>query len=213
MLKMILVLLLGIVINIALSYYTPKMSNPEQHFLVLPITEQHTIPAEKIPDRTVESIGLQMEIPSISTNSKLFTDYRKYNLPWTPHYRLQQVAYTDSEGLRRYKDDYIVAMGSYYSTSIGDRFKITLETGNSFTVMFGDGKWDSDCDERKMYMPWTNYDGEIEGNLLEFIIDEDIIDPNVYEYGGVEKIEFFNGSITKIEYLGRNEDYDWDTYF
>lgn len=192
----------------------PIRNHGNKEFNTLEVETIEFMPPEKIPETTPLSKCKEiLELPNISTNSKLFTDYRKYNLPWTPHYRLQQVCYTDKDGLRRYENDYIVAMGSYYSTSIGDRFKITLDNGNIFTVMFGDGKWDSDCDERNMYMPVVNYDGEKEGNLLEFIIDSDVLHEDVYNYGSLEKLECFNGNIIQIEYLGRNTDYDWDIYF
>lgn len=92
-------------------------------------------------------IGEECEIPSVPTHVKFCTDYRSYDLWYTPHYRLQQVAWTDEYGMRRYNNDYLVALGSYYSTDIGDRFEVTLDTGKTFTVMMADGKWDIDCDE------------------------------------------------------------------
>lgn len=178
------------------------------------ITAKH-IPPTPIPDEPKKIIledPKYLELPSISTEAKLFTDYRFLNLQWTPHYRLQQRAYTDSNGLRRFNDDYMVAMGSFYSTSIGDRFKVTLESGIEFTVILADAKWDSDCDERNMYMPYTNYNGETVGNLLEFIIDKDVLDYKIYAYGDLNIMDKFKGSITKLEYLGRDTSGDWDSY-
>lgn len=153
-----------------------------------------------------------MELPEINTNVKLFTDYRAYNLWWTPHYRLQQSARTDERGLRRFGDDYIVALGSYYSTNIGDRFRVTLDNGNCFTVIFGDGKCDVDCDSQCMYTPCTDYSGEAAANVLEFIIDRDILDASVYAYGSIEILDGFEGNIVEMEYLGRDTSQDWDTY-
>lgn len=152
------------------------------------------------------------ELPTISTNVKLFTDYRAYNLWYTPHYRLQQVAWTDNYGLRRFNNDYIVALGSYYSVEIGDRFEITLTNGNIFTVIFGDGKADIDCDSKCMYTPCLDYNGNQVANLLEFIIDETKLPKDVYEYGSIDKLEEFSGDIVKMVYLGRDQSQDWDTY-
>lgn len=178
------------------------------------------LPAKNIPlvfrqkKEVYKKPYLKMELPKhISTESKLFTDYRFYNVEGTPHKRLQERAWTDENGLRRFNDDYIVAMGSYYSTSIGDRFKIFLDTGRSFTVIFGDGKWDIDCDERNMYTPTTNYDGEIVGNLLEFIVDSSVLDSDVYRYGSLEYMDSFKGNVEAIYYLGRDDSEDWDTYY
>jgi hypothetical protein len=154
----------------------------------------------------------ECELPVISTHVKFFTDYRYYNLRYTPHYRLQQAAWTDSQGLRRYNDDYIVALASYYTTKIGDRFEVTLDTGKVFTVIFGDGKVDADCDSKKMYTPCVDYDGNDAANLLEFIIDEKMLSSEVYNYGSIDCLDEFKGNVEKMVYLGRDNSQDWDTY-
>lgn len=154
----------------------------------------------------------ECELPEISTNVKLFTDYRAYNLWYTPHYRLQQKAWTDEQGLRRFNDDYIVALGSFYSVNIGDRFEVTLDTGRIFTVILGDGKADIDCDSRNMYTPCLDYNGEKSANMLEFIIDENVLDEEVYNYGSLDKLEGFEGDVVKMVYLGRDDSADWNTY-
>lgn len=154
----------------------------------------------------------EYKVPNISSHIKYFTDYRCYNLQYTPHYRLQQVSWTDEQGLRRFNNDYIVALGSYYSTNIGDRFEVTLDTGMVFTIILGDGKWDADCDELCMYMPCFDYEGNQAANLLEFIIDEDVLDAEVYDYGDLNCMENFKGSVTKMRYLGRDKSQDWDAY-
>lgn len=161
---------------------------------------------------TPRNIGEALDVPEVSTHVKFCTDYRAYNIKYTPHYRLQQLAWTDSYGLRRYHEDYLVALGSYYSTKIGDRFLVTLDTGRSFTVMLADGKWDIDCDADNMYTPTIDYSGEYAGNLLEFIIDETQVSPKMYQYGSLDYYEEFKGSVTSMIYLGRDQSADWDTY-
>lgn len=157
-------------------------------------------------------VGEECAVPSVSTHVKYCTDYRFYNLWYTPHYRLQQVAWTDELGMRRYGDDYLVALGSYYSTNIGDRFEVTLDTGKTFTVMLADGKWDSDCDEYNMYTPCVDYNGECAGNLLEFIMDKYSVSNEMYAYGSLDYYEEFKGNVSKMIYLGRDTSGDWDTY-
>lgn len=163
-------------------------------------------------DLNIDNEGVLCQLPSIKTNVKYFTDYRKYNIWFTPHYRLQQAAWTDKQGLRRFNQDYIVALGSYYSTYIGDRFKITLDSGRSFTVILGDGKYDKDCDKLCMYTPCIDYDGNEAANLLEFIIDKEVLSDEVYEYGSIEKLSGFEGNVVEMIYLGRDTSQDWDTY-
>lgn len=170
---------------------------------------ENTIAANKTQNK---SIGEEVALPLLSTEPKLFTDYRSYNLWYTPHYRLQQAAYTDNDGLRRFGDDYIVGLGKYYSESVGDRFQVVLDTGIEFTIIFGDGKAPCDCDENNMYTPCVNYDGENCANILEFIVDTDAMPSKVYAYGSIDCLDKFKGNIVKMVYLGRDNSADWDTY-
>ncbi len=158
------------------------------------------------------AVGEEVVLPTLSTEPKHFTDYRSYSLSDTPHYRLQQSAYTDENGLRRFNQDYIVALGKFYTESIGDRFRVTLDTGVEFTVILGDGKNPIDCDESNMYAPCVNYDGEKCANVLEFIVDNDVLSADVYGYGSIDYIDKFKGNIAKMVYLGRDNSADWDLY-
>lgn len=158
-------------------------------------------------------IGETLPIPSIPTYTKLFTDYRMYNIKGTPHNRLQQAAYTDKNGLRRFGDDYIVAMGSCYSTDIGDRFEVTFDTGNTITVILGDGKNDKDTDILKMYTPCDGHNFEDTANVLEFIIDSQVMCSEAYQHGSVCYFDELKGNITKLKYLGRDQSNDWTTYY
>lgn len=158
------------------------------------------------------NIGQSLPLPNIPSNMKLCTDYRHYNIEGTPHNRLQQVAWTDEYGCRRYNKDYIVALGSYYSVDIGDRFEVTLDTGRTFTVILGDGKADCDTDELNMFTPCFNYDGEYCANILEFIIDDTIMYQECYQYGSLDYHDEFKGNVIKIVYLGRDNGGDWTSY-
>lgn len=158
------------------------------------------------------SIRKEVSLPSILTNIKSFTDYRVYNIERTPHYRLQNQCYTDQMGLRRFGEDYCVAVGSYYSTDIGDRFEVTLDTGFVFTVIVSDTKADYDTDEKHMYTPCVNYSGEDSGNLLEFIVDIESISKEMYAYGSVDYYSQFKGNVVSMFYLGRDQSGDWTSY-
>ena len=157
-------------------------------------------------------VGQELPLPEIPSNMKLCTDYRFYNIKGTPHNRLQLSAWTDEFGCRRYNDDYIVGLGSFYSVDIGDRFEVTLDTGRVFTIILGDGKADCDTDELNMFTPCFNYDGEYCANILEFIIDKDVMYDKCYQYGSLDYHDEFKGDIVKMVYLGRDNGGDWVTY-
>lgn len=207
-----------IINQLSVNAGTVGLCSCEKESEVLRITKIRRVAKITKQPKTAVSVSgdklneIQCELPEIPTNVKFFTDYRYYSLWYTPHYRLQQLAWTDSQGLRRYNKDYIVALGSFYSTDIGDRFKITLDTGKTFTVILGDGKVDADCDSKNMYTPCVDYEGNAAANLLEFVIDENVLASEVYNYGSLDYLDEFKGNIIEMVYLGRDKSQDWDTY-
>lgn len=174
--------------------------------------EEENIVQEVVNTINKWGIGQELPLPNIPSNMKLCTDYRFYNIKGTPHNRLQLSAWTDEFGCRRYNDDYIVGLGSFYSVDIGDRFEITLDTGRVFTIILGDGKADCDTDELNMFTPCFNYEGEYCANILEFIIDKDVMYDKCYQYGSLDYHDEFKGDIVKMVYLGRDNGGDWTTY-
>lgn len=147
--------------------------------------------------------SLLCSIPDLPSDVKHYTDYRCYNIVGTAQYNLQQQATTDELGFRRYGDDYIVAMGSYYSTEVGDRFYIHQTNNISYTVVTGDMKADIHTDPTNRYLPCINYDNEECANILEFIIDERVMDNRCLSYGSVSYYDDFDADIDIIMYLGR----------
>ena len=158
------------------------------------------------------SVNEEVPLPNIPTNVKFCTDYRCYNIEGTPHLKMQNLSYTDELGCRRFNDDYCVALGSFYSERIGDRFEVTLDSGRIFTVITGDMKADCDTDPNNMYGPCINYDFEPSANVLEFIIDDTVVSDDMYNYGSLDYHEEFKGNIVRMIYLGRDNSTDWDKY-
>ena len=124
-----------------------------------------------------------------------YMDYRKITHTNSKQYELQQKCWTDELGLRRCGTDYVVALGTYFSDNVGDRFKIYLDNGNSFYATVGDIKADSVTDELNAYVPMDN----ATGNMVEFIIDDKAANTNMLMLGTVSYHDFFNGSVINIE--------------
>ena len=83
-------------------------------------------------------------------------------------------------------------MGTYYSNSVGDCFRIILDTGIEIDVIIGDIKQDIHTDSQNMYVP-------INGNVLEFIVDTGLLSPEVKKRGTVSYLEQFKGNIKEIK--------------
>ena len=162
---------------------------------------------------TEKVVGQNMDLPDLPTDRKVVTHYGVYNIPGTPHNRMQQLAWTDELGCRRYGDYYIVGLGSAYADRIGETFEIELDTGFVFQIITGDMKADIHTDSTNRYAPMVNYDGLDSANILEFIVDKNVLAKAAYQWGGVDYYEQFKGNIVRMTYLGRDESADWDSYY
>ena len=142
----------------------------------------------------------EMKVPNCDTSFKAYMSYKCITNKASEQYKLQLSAWTDDMGLRKVDDYYLVAMGTYYSDTIGDKFRITLEGDKTFDVMIGDIKADIHTDNSNMYSPVYNSNGKFRSaNVIEFIIDTKSVDRKVKLMGDVSAYEEFKGNIVKIE--------------
>lgn len=131
-------------------------------------------------------------VPDVDSDFKSYMDYRCITNTSSDQYKLQQKCYTDDNGLRVYDGYYAVALGTYYSSTIGDKFHITLDTGEEFDVIVGDVKADCDTDKTNRYVP-------VNGNIIEFIVDTRKLPKDVRFMGTVSALDDFEGSVESIE--------------
>lgn len=155
----------------------------------------------KAMDVTYTNFG----VPNIQSWFKTWMDYRTISDKSSPQYKLvnhqdSNSVYTDSEGFLRavgetdlgISDDYyVIALGSYYGTQIGCKYKITTDTGRVFYGILGDQKADMH----------TNSTHQYAGNndVVEFIIDTRSLNRNVKLMGNANVYMPLNGNISKIE--------------
>lgn len=133
-----------------------------------------------------------LELPAEATGEfKTYMDYRKIKDKTSKQWNLQQLATTNEKGFRVFNGRYLVAVGSYYATEAGKELKITLDNGFVFYVMVGDIKMDIHTDANNQYVP-------INGNIIEFIVDIDKLDPKTKKLGDISNLGF-EGKIVRIE--------------
>ena len=143
---------------------------------------------------------IQLEIPDCDTSFKAYMDYSCITDDTTIQWELQQKAYTNEYGLRKIGTDYCVAVGSYYSETVGERFKITLDSDNEFTVIISDLKKDEHTDSSNRYSPVYDENGEFySANVLEFVVDTKQLHSMVITLGTVSYYDEFKGNIVSIE--------------
>lgn len=141
--------------------------------------------------------GQLKDVPDVASNFKAYMDYRCITATGSPQYKLQHDgnAITNSEGFRLYNGEYMVAMGSYYSTEIGTRFRITLDSGKQFYAVLGDQKSDAHTDPLHQHR---------NGNIVEFIVDQSAIPSICSQMGDMSYAPEaeLQGKIQSIEVLG-----------
>lgn len=136
-------------------------------------------------------------LPDYDTSFKAYMDYRTITDNTSVQYKIQQSAWTDNDGFRRVNNDYIVAMGTYYTSNCGERFKITFDDDNEITVMIGDIKANENTDYTNQYSPVYDNDGDfISANVIEFIVDVNEISKTSKLLGTMNEIE---GNIKYVE--------------
>lgn len=140
-----------------------------------------------------------------------YMDYRCIKNKKSPAYSISRSenAYTDEYGLRRYsttddqftidgKDDYIIALGTFYKEkgTAGSRYLIVTSTG-MYTAITGDEKADVDTDEMNMFS--LHADGTCAG-IIEWIVDTKTLEHSMKRSGTITKgpVEELQGEVLQI---------------
>ena len=147
---------------------------------------------------TKETLPLELEscnIPYGDTSFHSYMDYKCITNSNSQQYKLQQMCWTDSQGIRRQGNDVCIALGSYYGTNIGDRYLITTDTGNSYTAVLADCKADIHTDANNQYRE-AGYGSK---NIVEFIVDSNCLSGDVLFSGNIGTYNNYSGNIISIQ--------------
>lgn len=130
----------------------------------------------------------QAEIKKISQMSWMPYDIFSHS---SQQYMLQLTAHTDKDGLRKVGEYYCVALGSYYTKTIGEKFIMTMSTGERIKIIVADQKSDAHTDSTGRYT-------KSDGSEIEFIVDCNNLNEEVAIRGNVAMLEKFRGDIISI---------------
>ncbi|MDD3039740.1 hypothetical protein [Bacteroides sp.] len=173
-----LIVVIGVIVELFVPYTftSPKAENPQVKVIYAGNRQNY----------------IDYELPKATKGSfKTFMDYRTITDETSKQYALQRLATTDENGLRKFNNKYIVAMGTYYSHKVGKEFILTLDNSREISVIVGDIKQDIHTDTHNQY-------ASISGNIVEFIVDEDKLSNKVLRTGDVSHLGL-QGNITRIE--------------
>lgn len=138
---------------------------------------------------------------NVNTSFKTYMDYRTVtNTASKQYHYIKNWGWSDGEGFMRADgerdlgitdDYYLIALGSYYGTTIGTKYKITTSTGNVFYGVLADCKSDAHTNSTRQYA--SNRD------VVEFIVDTRKLNKLVKRMGSANVYPPLNGTIAKIE--------------
>ena len=109
--------------------------------------------------------------------------------------------WTDNQGFRRVNgerdlgivdDYYMVALGNYYGTTMGTKYRFTTDMGNVFYGILSDAKGYPEVNSTKQY-------GLANKDIVEFLVDSKTLNKEVKAWGTANVYAPLNGSIIKIE--------------
>jgi hypothetical protein len=170
---------------------TPKEEEPKKEEPKEVVKEE----APKVEEKKPAAAGSTRSVPSVSQDFKSYTAYTALSRQSSQWKRIQTIAHSDPNGLRKVGDYYCVAMGSYYSTTLGDLFRITTEHGNVFEIIICDFKADRHTNATHQYTARNQC-------ITEFYVDYSCFNSAARRAGSISAISGFSGKITSIEYLG-----------
>ena len=114
------------------------------------------------------------------TTMKSYESYTVFSKS-SNQYELQQMATTDSKGLRKVNDRYCVALGTKFTSDIGQYFDLVLDNGVVIPCVLGDIKDDRHTDKTNTYTVSN-------GCVSEFIVDIKSLDTTGKTNGNVSDI-------------------------
>jgi hypothetical protein len=173
---------------------------------VKPKTVAVAVKTEAITEDVITT-GEELVVPYLSSDFKAYMGYDMVTNRTAPQWKYREMAVTDENGLRRIGEDYLVAMGTYYTEEVGARFRITLDSGSVITVTVGDIKNPEHTDKYNMYTPIRDKSGNIiNANVLEFIVDTKKLNSRAAKLGTVSCIDGLEGDVEKIERINEKQE-------
>ena len=138
---------------------------------------------------------------NVDTSFKTYMDWRTVTDETSNQYKLiNTYGWHDEQGFMRVlgerdlgitDDYYMIALGSYYGTKIGTKYRITTTEGNVFYGILSDCKDDRHTNSTHQYA--QNKD------VVEFLVDTRYLNSAVMRMGSANIYSPLRGAIAKIE--------------
>ena len=147
-----------------------------------------------------------LKLPKVSGACKTYAYYDAVTDKTSPAYAVlnsgtyRGVTYKtttdETTGIRMVGEYYCAALGTFYGTTKGTKYKVTLDTGKTFKIILCDTKSIRHTDKKHQYAKKNK-------DVVEFYVDRTKIPAGVN--GNYNRLEPFHGKIQSIEQLT-----EWD---
>lgn len=147
-----------------------------------------------------------LKLPKVSGACKTYAYYDAVTDKTSPAYAVlnsgtyRGVTYKtttdETTGIRMVGEYYCAALGTFYGTTKGTKYKVTLDTGKTFKIILCDTKSNRHTDKKHQYANKNK-------DVVEFYVDRTKIPAGVN--GNYNRLEPFHGKIQSIERLT-----EWD---
>ena len=185
--KRILIVMLFAIVVLSTSFLRSERVDPVTIYtetVFTPQTEPRFVEIEQI-------VYNELELPEEADGKfKTYMDYRRITDKTSKQWELQQRAWTEERGFRKISEHFLVAVGTFYADEVGKELLIEFEDEQQIKAIVGDIKQDKHTDPTNRYVP-------VNGNIVEFIVDVEKLDPEVIRRGDVSLLGL-NGKITSI---------------
>lgn len=129
-------------------------------------------------------------VPVVS-QFKTFMDYRTITDRRSKQWALQTTAQTDPNGLRTCNGRFLVAVGSYFTTNVGENINVYLDDGTVLPCTVGDAKNDKHT--------INGHSTGTHNDVVEFIVDQYNLYGTARKQGDISYVPGFSGRVTAIE--------------
>ena len=134
----------------------------------------------------------------ITSGFKSYMPYTAITSKSSPQYKLQQIAYTGTYGIRQYDNRYCVAIGTAFNADVGTYFDLILANGTVIPCIVADIKADRHTDSNNM-VTIAN------GCLTEFIVDSSTLNRKAKRMGDISYCnKDWNSRVEKIRVYDKN---------
>lgn len=188
-------IVMGVVLGLVTSVINPEIIAYEPYQEALQIQQISVditleVCEPEIVQAPVEPVYHEMSVPNNNSN-KTYMDADCITCKSSDAYKFKSNYTLSNEGIWVVDGRYCAALGSYYTTTIGTKFDVVLESGEIIKCVLADCKANEHTDSTNRQNP--------NGSIVEFVVNTSSLPTLAKRMGDLSYInEHFSGEIKSI---------------